>query len=417
MFSTAALFSKPRSQARVWLLTIAITAGLIGASQGVALSAPAPDGLPAFYKTPSSLSGKKAGTLLKSEKVLAPTVNGTVYRVMYVSETVSGKPIPVTGLVVVPNTAAPKGGYPVVSWGHGTNGMTDKCAPSLKPEKIDELANGLLADNWLITASDYQGEGTPGLHPYIAGIAAAQNTIDIVRAAAQLPKVQVSKNYVVWGHSQGGQTAMYAHAIAPKYAAELNLKGVVAGAPPSQFDLIYDYLKDSEFRYYLLMSAGGLNAAYGDKKAPLDKVLTPKGIALLDELEKGCSGYLSDTLGDISIEETNLTNPFDVPEWKKLFVANDPKNITTTNNIPLLIIHGGEDEQIPTVSSQLLTNKLCGIGQKMQRWVYPGQSHSGVIASSATDMVGWIKARFANTPVASGVAPSGQSDVEVTGCP
>lgn len=416
MFGSTESFSKPRARTRVLLLTVAITATFIGVSQGTALSAPAPDGLPAFYKTPSSLNGKKAGTLLKSEKVAAATVNGTVYRVMYVSETVKGKPIPVTGLVVVPNTAAPKGGYPVVSWGHGTNGMTDQCAPSLKPEKIDALANGLLANNWLITASDYQGEGTPGLHPYIAGIAAAQNTIDIVKAAAQIPKVEVSKNYVVWGHSQGGQTAMYAHSIAAKYAPDLNLKGVVAGAPPSQFDLIYDYLKTSEFRYYLLMSAGGLNAAYGDKGAPLDKVLTPKGIALLDELEKGCSGYLSDTLGDVSIEETNLANPFDVPEWKKLFLANDPKNISTTNGVPLLIIHGGKDEQIPTVSSQLLTNKLCENGQKMQRWVYPGQSHSGVIASSSTDMVGWIKARFANTSVASGPEPSGQGDIEVTGC-
>ena len=401
---------------RALIVFIALGALLIGVTPGLANAAPAPDGLPAFYKTPS-LAGKKAGTLLKSQKVAAPSVDGTVYRVMYVSETVSGQATAVTGLVVVPKTAAPKSGYPVVSWGHGTNGMTDECAPSLEPSKIDSLANGLLANNWLITASDYQGEGTPGLHPYLAGVVAAQNTIDIVRAAEQLPSVDVSKNYVVWGHSQGGQTAMYAHNIAPKYAPELTLKGVVAGAPPSQFDLIYDYLKTSKYRYYLLMSAGGLNAAYGDKAAPLDKVLTPKGIALLDELDKGCSDYLSKTLGAVSIDETNLANPFDVPEWKKLFLANDPKNFTSTNDIPLLIIHGGADEQIPTVSSQLLTTKLCGLGQSMQRWVYPGQSHSGVIATSATDMVDWMKARFAGGPVSADSAPSGQTDTEVTGCP
>lgn len=401
---------------RALIVFIALGAALIGVTPGLANAAPAPDGLPAFYKTPS-LAGKKAGTLLKSQKVAAPSVDGTVYRVMYVSETVSGQATAVTGLVVVPKTAAPKSGYPVVSWGHGTNGMTDECAPSLEPSKIDSLANGLLANNWLITASDYQGEGTPGLHPYLAGVVAAQNTIDIVRAAEQLPSVDVSKNYVVWGHSQGGQTAMYAHNIAPKYAPELNLKGVVAGAPPSQFDLIYDYLKTSKYRYYLLMSAGGLNAAYGDKAAPLDKVLTPEGIALLDELDKGCSDYLSKTLGAVSIDETNLANPFDVPEWKKLFLANDPKNFTSTNDIPLLIIHGGADEQIPTVSSQLLTTKLCGLGQGMQRWVYPGQSHSGVIATSATDMVNWMKARFAGGPVSADSAPSGQTDTEVTGCP
>lgn len=181
---------------RALIVFIALGALLIGVTPGLANAAPAPDGLPAFYKTPS-LAGKKAGTLLKSQKVAAPSVDGTVYRVMYVSETVSGQATAVTGLVVVPKTAAPKSGYPVVSWGHGTNGMTDECAPSLEPSKIDSLANGLLANNWVITASDYQGEGTPGLHPYLAGVVAAQNTIDIVRAAEQLPSVDVSKNYVV----------------------------------------------------------------------------------------------------------------------------------------------------------------------------------------------------------------------------
>ncbi|CAB4984225.1 unannotated protein [freshwater metagenome] len=53
----------------------------------------------------------------------------------------------------------------------------------------------------------------------------------------------------------------------------------------------------------------------------------------------------------------------------------------------------------------------------MQRWVYPGQSHSGVIATSATDMVNWMKARFAGGPVSADSAPSGQTDTEVTGCP
>ena len=56
-------------------------------------------------------------------------------------------------------------------------------------------------------------------------------------------------------------------------------------------------MKTSPFRYYLLMAAGGLNTAYGDAEAPLDQVLTPKGVALVPQLDKGCSGYVSDKLG------------------------------------------------------------------------------------------------------------------------
>ena len=65
----------------------------------------------------------------------------------------------------------------------------------------------------------------------------------------------------------------------PSYAPDLQLKGVVAGAPPSQLGLIYDFLKTSPYRYYLLMAAGGFNVAYGNQAAPLGPILTKKGIA------------------------------------------------------------------------------------------------------------------------------------------
>ena len=106
------------------------------------------------------------------------------------------------------------------------------------------LANALLDKGWVVTASDYQGEGTPGLLPYIAGVSAARNTIDIVRAARDFPAAHASDQYVVWGHSEGGQTAMFASNIGPTYAPELKLQGVVAGAPPSQFALHLHFLQD-----------------------------------------------------------------------------------------------------------------------------------------------------------------------------
>ena len=65
------------------------------------------------------------------------------------------------------------------------------------------------------------------------GQSAARNTIDIVRAARQLAAADASSTYVVWGHSEGGQTAMWALNIASSYAPELTLKGVEALAPAS----------------------------------------------------------------------------------------------------------------------------------------------------------------------------------------
>src|SRR5436190_11327087 len=182
---------------------------------------PAPKGLPAFYSVPQPLPDTP-GKLLKSAVVPVSGMHGTMYRVMYVSHTVKNEPAAVTGLIAVPKGKPPAGGFPVVSWAHGTDGQADQCAPSLDPGSGENvgLANLLLDKGWVVTATDYLGEGTPGLHPYIAGISAARNTVDIVRAARELPSALASDHYVVWGHSQGGHTAMFALQLAQDYAKE-----------------------------------------------------------------------------------------------------------------------------------------------------------------------------------------------------
>jgi hypothetical protein len=318
---------------------------------------------------------------------------------------------------MVPKGKAPGGGWPVLAWSHGTNGMADTCAASLDLASAAPFANQLLAKQWLLVASDYEGEGTPGLHPYIAGESSARDTLDIIRAARQVRGAHPSRRFVEWGHSQGGHTAMYVLRSAKRYAPELKLEGVVAGAPPSQFNLIYTFLKKSPFKHYLLMAAGGLNAAYGDKAAPLDEVLTPEGIALLPLLDQGCSGFVADHTKDVSFDQVTKTDPFTVPAWKKLLQANDPQQFKTGVDTPLLIIQGGNDEQIPVVSTDILAKHLCDVGQGLERWVYPGRSHAGVIPPSFPDMLRWIDDRFTGAEQPGAFRPSGQPDVDVSGCP
>jgi pimeloyl-ACP methyl ester carboxylesterase len=294
--------------------------------------------------------------------------------------------------------------------------MADVCTPSLSPSDNVPLANTLLDKGWEVTSSDYQGEGTPGLLPYIAGVSAARNTIDIVRAARDFPAAHASDQYVVWGHSEGGQTAMFASNIGPTYAPELKLAGVVAGAPPSQFSLIYTYLLTSPYRYYLLMAAGGLNTAYG-KQAPLDQVLTPAGMKLIPLLDQGCAGDLSKRLGTVDVARLTKGDPFKVPSWRKVLRANDPQSFTKPSPAPLLMIQGGSDEQIPPVSTKILADHLCGIHQDLERWIYPGRSHSGVITPSANDMTRWISDRFAGGASPDPYLPTGQADIDITTCP
>lgn len=411
-----------RQRFRVWahvVSALAVALAILASGSAGATGTkdtPAPDGLPSFYSVPRPLTGKP-GTLLKSQKVAAPGVRGTVHRVMYLSRTLRDKPVAVTGLVVVPDGKAPQGGFPVVTWAHGTNGMADQCAPSLDPAANAQVANLLLDQGWIVTATDYRGEGTPGLMPYIAGVTEGRDTVDIVRAARSLRPAKASRDFVVWGHSQGGHSAMFAHNIVQDYAPELRTRGVVAGAPPSQFNLLYTFLKSSPYRYYLLMAAGGLNAAYGDDLAPLDQVLTPQGIGYLADLEKGCSGDLAERFGTIDVSQVTRGDPFGVPAWAALLTENDPQSFDTPTPVPLLMIQGADDEQIPVVSTKILADHLCSIGQGLERWVYPDASHAGVIEVSTDDMIRWMSERFAGTGTPGSFTPTGAAGIDVSGCP
>lgn len=394
-----------------------ILSGLVAGGLAIALlpsanvgATPPPAGLPAFYGVPatSKWPSKAPGTYLKSEKVSVAGLTGTAWRVMYVSQADKSRAVPVTGYVVVPSGTAPTGGWPVVAWSHGTNGVADLCAPSLSIGHSDipvTVINAFLAKGWAFVASDYQGEGTPGILPYIVGAAAAEDTINLVRAARSVPGADTSSTWVEWGHSEGGQTAMFVDHLEPTYGKGLDLLGVVAGAPPSQFAFLDSVLESSPYAFYILMVAFGFNAYYGNTAAPLNAVVTKTAKALLADLTTKvksaaeCTSLLASAVAKYvdnkEFAKLQKANPWDVKSWRKLLVDNDPGAFARASPVPVLIIQGGADEQIPVISTQLLYDHLCALGQVTQRWIYPGQSHAGVIAPSFNDMVQWISDRFA----------------------
>ena len=333
---------------------------------------------------------------------------------MYHSTNISGQDIAVTGLILIPKGTAPSGGWPVITWAHGTTGIADACAPSLKPAEFVTTANGLLAAGYLVVASDFEGLGTPGRHPYIVGESEARGTLDIVRLAQSFPNANASKRYAVWGHSQGGHAAMFAGHIAKSYAPEIELVADVAGAPPSQLLLVNAALQTSPYKYYIAMVAAAINAAYGDQKADLTQVLTPEGLEFLKNIDTMCSSELGKAAAGLDFTKLQKADPSTVPAWNQLLKDNDPGTFTTPIPVPLLIIHGGNDEQIPVVSSALLFDQLCKIGQVEQRWVFAGQSHAGVIAPSFNSMMTWIGDRFAGKPMPDAIRPEG---AVVQSCP
>ena len=73
---------------------------------------------------------------------------------------------------------------------HSTSGIADKCAPSTNSWLFSSIAGlaTLLKRGNIVTATDYQGPGGPGPHPYLVGASAAHSVLDIGRAAREVPQ-------------------------------------------------------------------------------------------------------------------------------------------------------------------------------------------------------------------------------------
>src|SRR5688572_10886009 len=92
-------------------------------------------------------------------------------RIRYGSTDVEGDGSTVGGLLAVPAGAPPPGGWPIVAYAHGTTGNADDCAPSDDPTLagVGSAVAALAAAGFVVVATDYEGIGTDGPHPYLNG--------------------------------------------------------------------------------------------------------------------------------------------------------------------------------------------------------------------------------------------------------
>src|SRR3954447_26308593 len=208
---------------------------LLGSLAALVLAAPAsaatvpkgPAGLD-FYKSPAHLPAHGSAIQwrkLTGDPVLKSAASNRL--LLYSSTSHDGGKVAVSGTVAVPKGKAPKGGWPVVSWAHGTVGIADACAPSIAgmPANYDSpLLNSWLKAGYAVVRTDYEGLGVPNVtHPYLIGVSEGHSVLDIVRAARKLdPKI--GKQVVIAGHSQGGHAALWANSLAKKWTPELKVR-------------------------------------------------------------------------------------------------------------------------------------------------------------------------------------------------
>jgi pimeloyl-ACP methyl ester carboxylesterase len=232
------------------------------------------------------------------------------------------------------------------------------------------------------------------------GESEARGIFDIVRAAKTIDGLNADGPLVVWGHSQGGHAALHAGQRWLDLAPELNLVGVAAGAPPSQFPLLKSFLQSGPFQGYLVMVGASFGSAYPE--LDYEALLNPEYLPLLEELEKGCMSHIFEVFNPIPYEDiVAVDDIFSLPDWNARLTENDTNQRKL--QVPTVILHGTDDEQIPFIASQLLLDQLCAFADSapIELKEYIGASHAASVIEYWDDLINWSNARITGTPAES----------------
>jgi len=377
----------PNLSRRVWHVPALIVAVLLGQASGLASAAP-----PA------------PGDLLSAAPYQAswvPSRAAQAYKLHYRTPDHRGQLAEGTGLLYLPSGAPPMRGWPIVSWAHGTQGIADRCAPSVsgpyQPERDGRFLDQFLAQGYAVVAADYQGLGSPGNHAYLHVRTAARNAIDLVKASRQyLGTATLSPRWVSVGHSQGGAAALTAGHLAPSYGgSHLQYRGSFTTGTPTAVELTALVMKPDN----RTANPGAVNAYHAYlldgllQVAPqIDQVLSDAGRARVALARQQCLGELAMTLDNADTGSMFTAPLTEVPGiWS---VLHDYLGVPRTGfSQPLMLGHGSADRDVPYLTTLLYAAGLALRGEPVAFRRYP-VDHRGTLDAAAADGLAFVQARL-----------------------
>ncbi|MBM4522775.1 lipase [Rhodococcus hoagii] len=351
---------------------------------------------PAQAQTPNVASTPGAVTaveMLPASSWIPGAVTGT--KVTYTTTGPLGRSATSTGAVFLPPGEPPPGGWPVVSWAHGTVGIADRCSPTVTGKIGGPYLAHWLSQGYAVVATDYVGLGTPGLHPYPDGPTEANSVIDMVRAARAVEPA-LSPRWIVLGQSQGGQAALFTAARATGRAPELDFRGAVATGAPSNLENLTTLVTpgfpplplegSTVFVSYIL---AGLRAARPD--IDVDRFLTPVGRDALAAAETECYETMAPKLAGVSIGSL-VSRPLDDPAL--LAAVRDMLEVPTTGyDRPVFLGQGLTDDIVPAPLVLKLAAELAANRQPVTFRTYP-TGHLETMRASLPETTAFVRDLF-----------------------
>ncbi len=377
-------------------------AAVVAASSATAIPI-GPPGV-AFYNPPAKLPTGLDGAVIWAREFTggAALPSAAVnYLVLYETVGPRGTFVAVSGMVAIPKGAPPSGGWPIISWAHGTSGNAPQCAPSrFSTLDMEQRAmDAFVRRGYAVAQTDYEGNGTPGIHPYFVATASARDVTDIVRAARELDP-QIGRRWIAMGHSEGGTAALSTALLGPQWAPDLHLIGAVAYAPASHLeDMLQGLLLSPDpstaMPFLGLMIEG---FAQADPRIDPAQILEPDALRALPELQQRC---IDDLASDSDWSRMSPSAMFrqsslDLNVLYDDLAENSPESFAI--RIPTLLVQGVSDPLVSSESTIDLCEHLRQQGTPVTFKAFTSATHATVLPDADAAVAAWTAARFAGVP-------------------
>ena len=208
---------------------------------------------------------------------------------------------------------------------------------------------------------------------------------------------------VVWGHSQGGNAALWTGVLAGDYASDLTIDGVAALAPASDLVPLAKRVQGKAAGtvvsvYFLTAYANTYDDVRVDDYVRPGARVQEREAAERCLTDPGLAASVIAASGGESIFGTDLSSG---PLGGRLR-ENTPT--ADMGGAPLLVAGGTADEVINIAINEGWIAKQCAAGHKLDFRTYPDRSHMGVLEADSPlteELTTWTADRFAGKPAAS----------------
>jgi alpha-beta hydrolase superfamily lysophospholipase len=352
-----------------------------------------------FYDTSDLRVQGQLGEVVRQEPLGAKVAGGKGVRILYRTQRADGSYTFSSGMVFIPDNAKAGLPRPVVAWAHGTLGLGDKCAPSRIANPMDNISwvSTMLQKGWVVTATDYAGFGTPGIQGYLVGGDEAHDVLNSVRAARNVPETHAGTDFVIMGHSQGGNSALFTADQAAAYAPELHPIATVAEAPAAELVPLLNEQYDT-LAAWVIGPLVTVSWPAANSSLHASDITTGLGKDNYRRIADQCiaQSVVGGLVRTALKQKFFSKNPLDLAAWKAM--AEQQSAPIPPTNRPLMIVESKSDKVVLPNTTALYIQQACNAGSNLSSLWLDNVSHQDIPTASSDTIISWISDRFAGKP-------------------